>query len=88
MSHTVTFSQRWRLEDYVNDHDNVANNVFEADEQIQWLQSQGYTPRAIEYRDIAMDVIEYSLIFEISDHDRTFLLLKFPNHSTKHIIGE
>lgn len=88
MSNRITFTQRWRFEDYVNDFDNVAANVFDADEQIQWLQAQGYSPRQVEYRDIEMDTIEYSLIFEVSDQTKTFLILKFPEPSTKHIIGE
>ena len=78
----ITFSQRWRLEDYVQEHADVIDRCWDSSDEITWLKSNGFYPTKIALTNIDTDIIDYSLIFYVPEEIKTFLLLKYPAERT------
>ena len=84
----VSYTQRWRMEDWIRDMDHQADHAWSLDPQINWLIEQGYKPRTSKHYDRAMDILHYILIFDVPESIQTFLLLQYPESTIRHNIGE
>lgn len=76
----IQYDQHWLMEDWVQDLDHVADQVFFNQPEVAWIRSQGYEGLFTKQADHQMECMIYTIKFWISEADYLMLLLRWPEN--------